>query len=988
MDEKEVLEIIEEAARDGRTELDLNNKGIESLPAEIGNLTNLTELYLYNNQLTRVPKELGQLTKLTKLYMFRNQLTSVPEELGQLKNLTGLGLDINQLTSIPKELGQLKKLMLLDLDKNQLTSVPKEFGQLKNLVSLNISFNELTSIPKELGQLTKLEKLDLEGNPLVWPPPDVVEQGTKAVLEYLRTSEESTPKPKRKRKTIKTKTKKTDKDVLIEASIDGSSVSDQPEKIDSLGFKPYTTAIANFLSNENTKPPLTMSVEGEWGSGKTSFMIQLEEKLKAQGGLSVRFSPWRHDKEEALWAAFVLTFIDQLSSRGWFESIWQNCKLLWRRFDWCAGWLEVVRVVAKLSVYLLVLLFIIVVLLVTRIPYIENLNPLGKVLLSIIGTVTGGVLIVLKGLKKAREVVGNPFEHDLKKYIQAPDYAGRISFVERFHTDFHEIVKTYAGSKKVYIFIDDLDRCELPKAAELMKALNLMISNDPNLIFIIGMDRQKVAAGLAVKDKELIHYLRPQVVHKKNDEDKSSYWLDGLRYGYSFIEKFIQLPFGMPRPTHSDIDNMMASMRSKEGEEQTVPPLEEKAIKDKIDTSSDGKNLVDSKGKSEVKREEKIGPKDLEEEREAAEKQRQMELKLADDSEQICGIVHMIAPAMDFNPRRVKQFINLFRLKAYIAYETQLLILPEEIEVSEGVTLEQLGKIVAISLRWPLLLEALERDELLLGQLSEFAEGMMENSLSSVVARRWAQDEQLLELIRFGCMTEERKKTSEWPMYTLRHAKIDKLLRVSPKIRNMKKAPLEIKVSDTIGINDNVGEVIEKEREDEEKAGSEEKKKAVIRKKKKAKKKVTKKKAKVKPLRFQSGSEKYISPSLKGKVTFDYSNNNGNYIIGAGDLAFETHWSKADDTSINTYSDMPSIAGIGLALDVTDISEISDATRYDMSSRARTPEEGEIVVARNQNGYYAVMKVLDVKDRTREDDKDELTFEYVILSNRTADFMQ
>ncbi|MFH1884728.1 MAG: toll/interleukin-1 receptor domain-containing protein [Planctomycetota bacterium] len=57
----------------------------------------------------------------------------------------------------------------------------------------------------------------------------------------------------------------------------------------------------------------------------------------------------------------------------------------------------------------------------------------------------------------------------------------------------------------------------------------------------------------------------------------------------------------------------------------------------------------------------------------------------------------------------------------------------------------------------------------------------------------------------------------------------------------------------------------------------------------------------IKPLKFQSGSEKYVSASLRGKVTFDYSNNNGNYIIGAGDLAFETHWSKAGDTSIWTY---------------------------------------------------------------------------------------
>ena len=57
MEEKELLKIIEEAARDGRTELDLSKKGIKSLPAEIGRLTKLTELYLHVNQLKNVPKE-------------------------------------------------------------------------------------------------------------------------------------------------------------------------------------------------------------------------------------------------------------------------------------------------------------------------------------------------------------------------------------------------------------------------------------------------------------------------------------------------------------------------------------------------------------------------------------------------------------------------------------------------------------------------------------------------------------------------------------------------------------------------------------------------------------------------------------------------------------------------------------------------------------------------------------------------------------------
>src|SRR5205807_1699429 len=85
-----------------------------------------------------------------------------------------------------------------------------------------------------------------------------------------------------------------------------ASISDQPAKKDRLGFEPYVKAIADFLTNERTVPPLTLSIEGEWGSGKSSFMTQLEGVLRKHGNLTLQFNAWRHDKHEELWAAFAL----------------------------------------------------------------------------------------------------------------------------------------------------------------------------------------------------------------------------------------------------------------------------------------------------------------------------------------------------------------------------------------------------------------------------------------------------------------------------------------------------------------------------------------------------------------------------------------------------------------------------------------------------------------------------------------------------------
>ena len=57
------------------------------------------------------------------------------------------------------------------------------------------------------------------------------------------------------------------------------SLGDQPADKDTLGFAPYVIAIAEFLTHPETKAPLTLSIEGEWGSGKSSFMKQLEKQI-------------------------------------------------------------------------------------------------------------------------------------------------------------------------------------------------------------------------------------------------------------------------------------------------------------------------------------------------------------------------------------------------------------------------------------------------------------------------------------------------------------------------------------------------------------------------------------------------------------------------------------------------------------------------------------------------------------------------------------
>ena len=148
-----------------------NNALAGPIPAELGQLSELTHLSLWNNDLRGpIPPELGQLAKLNNLTLWYSNLEGpIPPELGQLGELRDLGLGFNDLTgAIPPELAGLPSLTGLSLLGNALTgSIPPELGNLPELRHLWLDDNNLTGpIPAQLGNLSKLEELSLDDNAL------------------------------------------------------------------------------------------------------------------------------------------------------------------------------------------------------------------------------------------------------------------------------------------------------------------------------------------------------------------------------------------------------------------------------------------------------------------------------------------------------------------------------------------------------------------------------------------------------------------------------------------------------------------------------------------------------------------------------------------------------------------------------------------------------------------------------------------------------
>ncbi|HEY6329588.1 MAG TPA: P-loop NTPase fold protein, partial [Blastocatellia bacterium] len=313
------------------------------------------------------------------------------------------------------------------------------------------------------------------------------------------------------------------------------------------------------------------------------------------------------------------------------------------------------------------------------------------------------------------------------------------------------IARAYAPGELVFVLIDDLDRCEVPKAADLMQALNLMLSEHKTLIFIIGMDRQKVAAGLAVKYEKLLPYIYPSTPASTNGGETSVNPSPGIEFGYEFIEKFIQLPFPVPQASVQDIDRLLSSLN---GEVPTggMPAPENPDIVEIVD----GEN----------------------------------------ESPEFRDIVLLAAPCFDYNPRRIKQFVNTLRLRTHVASATGLFALPHFGSLFAPLTIQRLGKFVALTLRWPLLVADLHSDRTLLHRLQMVAWGALDPEKDALL-KYWSGKPKLIQLLRAGFtgkLWEDEEDSELRPppperdperlKYGLTDLDIDKLLGISPaKVR-------------------------------------------------------------------------------------------------------------------------------------------------------------------------------------------------------------
>ena len=287
---------------------------------------------------------------------------------------------------------------------------------------------------------------------------------------------------------------------------------------DRLSLKAQIDGLAHFIQSCET--PMTISVQGAWGSGKTSFFNMVKDKIqqedKAKNCVFEEFNSWQFvqfDMSEHLAENMVIALTNQMDKS-------------------------------------------------TPKEFKENKNNVGKVINGMELLKAGGRLFANVANDWAKEKYGVDVKEELedagfldgdkllKKKETRPKTA--VEVVSELRKDFNEVVNNRLGikekdkataslEKRIVFFVDDLDRLAPDKAIEVLEVLKMFLDCE-RCVFVLAIDYNVVVNGVSLKYKNSI----------------------GAAKGAEFFEKMIQVVYTLP-DTLAHTDRYIAEILKNNG---------------------------------------------------------------------------------------------------------------------------------------------------------------------------------------------------------------------------------------------------------------------------------------------------------------------------------------------------------------------------------------------------------------------------------------
>lgn len=281
-------------------------------------------------------------------------------------------------------------------------------------------------------------------------------------------------------------------------------LSDNETKVDMLNNKAIAKTVADVIRDCDDRP-VSIGVHGDWGAGKSSVLVMVEEELHSKADeendiVCIRFNGWQHQGFEDAKIALMSAIISELSkneklvgkAKDTFKKLWKNI-----------NWLSIAKTAGSAAFSL-----------ATGLPPIGLMNNLFDGLKE--------TVVDKDKINSAIDGIGK-YLTDSKVF---EDNSMAKEFAE-FQSSFEKLLID-SKIKKLVVLIDDLDRC-LPKVTiETLEAVRLFMFT-------------KSTAFVIAADEAMIEYAVHN--HFPNMSQETSVDYD---YSKRYLEKLIQVPFKIP----------------------------------------------------------------------------------------------------------------------------------------------------------------------------------------------------------------------------------------------------------------------------------------------------------------------------------------------------------------------------------------------------------------------------------------------------------
>lgn len=273
--------------------------------------------------------------------------------------------------------------------------------------------------------------------------------------------------------------------------------SDNETTQDLLGYQVHADLLKKIILND-AMLPISIGVFGNWGSGKSSLMLLLQQSLqeweKSQVNeyhniiLQVYFNSWQFESYDSTKLTMIESILEALDKDiNTRKDVFERADDLLARINFL-----------KVGVFILKKAY-------------DNLTPDW----------------MKKWLPKKDDIDKITGKDKYNNLLEDVTKGNTSKFIATFRELFEDLVNDM-GYKAVIVYVDDLDRCDPKRIIGCLEAVKLFV-NVKKTAFVIGADERIIEYAISQ------HY---PIQMKK--EDISSPFSD-------YLEKLIQLPYKLPR---------------------------------------------------------------------------------------------------------------------------------------------------------------------------------------------------------------------------------------------------------------------------------------------------------------------------------------------------------------------------------------------------------------------------------------------------------